>query len=75
MNDWVNGNPPYSIEAELEVKMSDGSMRTCKKIPAIDYGNLFFTDCTHAEQNAYCDRKKIISWRVCEARKRKEEGK
>lgn len=66
---WLSGQPVFKDGAEFEVMLDDGSIRQCKRYPSIDYGNLFFTDCTHPAQNAYCSNNAIKAWRF------KEHGK
>jgi len=52
------------IKDELLVLMDDMSYRKCKMMPAIDAYNLYYTDCTHPLQNAYCDRNRIVKWKI-----------
>lgn len=60
---WFEGQPAFKDGAEFEVKLEDGSVRPCRRIETLDYTSLFFTDCTHPQQNAYCSPDRIKVWR------------
>lgn len=61
---WHTGKPSPSILEEIEVMMEDsGKVRRVLRIPELDYGNFFFTDCTHPAQNAYCWMGNVKAWR------------
>jgi hypothetical protein len=61
---WIDGKPGYIPGAEFDVLLNDGTTRTCKRISSLDWSNLFYTDCTHPAQNAFCADTNIKSWRV-----------
>lgn len=42
---------------------SDETLRRVSFRPSVDYASLFFDDCQHPAQNAYCDPKSIMAWR------------
>ena len=61
---WNDGIPPHSENTEFVVRLVDGSERCVRRMPTLDLSNLFFTDCTHPAQNAYCADSMISAWRV-----------
>jgi hypothetical protein len=59
--------PRYDDIREFEVWLSDGSVRTVRRVGGkSNYytpGTLVFLDCTHPMQNALCDEDRIMGWR------------
>lgn len=62
--EWSEGVPRLIDGAVFDVRLKDGQQRQCRRIPTLDWSSLFFTDCTHPAQNAYCADSLITSWRV-----------
>jgi len=60
---FMVGLPPHS-GVEYELLMRNGQRRTAKVLPHLDAHSLFFTDCTHPEQNAYCNIERVKAWRA-----------
>ena len=63
MNEFSYLNAPVCKD-ELTVLMNNMEYRTCIIKPFLDPYNLFFTDCTHPAQNAYCNRNSIVKWKI-----------
>jgi hypothetical protein len=63
INEFSYENAPYT-DKELEVLTTDMQHRTVMTKPLLDPSTLWFTDCTHPAQNAYCNRNSIIKWRL-----------
>ena len=61
-NEFSYGNPPC-IQGELLVLMNNMQFRRAKIIPTLDAYNLYFIDCSHPMQNAYCNRLEIVKWK------------
>lgn len=59
--------PKYDDLREFEVWLSNGSVRTVRRIgnrsTLYSPGTLVFTDCTHPQQNVLCDEENVIGWR------------
>ena len=64
VNNWVEGYPPIGMKDEVEMQLIDGQYRTAKRSMTTQSNSLFFTDCIHSLQNAYCDQLMIRAWRV-----------
>lgn len=47
----------------LQVWLGGDVVRRVSFRPSVDYASLFFDDCQHPAQNAYCDPKSIMAWR------------
>jgi hypothetical protein len=62
--DWAEGVPEFIDGALFDVILKDGQQRQCRRIPTLDWSNLFFTDCTHPAQNSFCADSLISAWRV-----------
>jgi hypothetical protein len=63
--DWIHSNriPPIS-GASFQIWTTSGSTRTCRRRPERDPCALWFTDCTHPLQQAWCDPDVIKAWRI-----------
>lgn len=64
--DWIHSRPPWLIDREIEVWSPYYGLRSAAVLPSLDTTSLWFTDCNHALQNAYCDRNRIEAWRYKE---------
>lgn len=64
MNEWIKGQPPLGILKKMDVWIDNDHIREAQAIPSIDYSSLFFTDCTHPMQNAFCPRERIVAYRI-----------
>ena len=65
MMEWILGNRIPNIDgASFQVWTDSGGTRTCRRYPARDQFSLWFTDCTHPAQNAYCAQDSIQAWRI-----------
>lgn len=63
--EWqLEGLPPLIDGATFEVWITDGSTRRVARDPGLDWSSLFFQDCTHPAQNAYCSPDIIAGWRL-----------
>lgn len=65
-SEWIIGNriPMLNGVDFIEVQLDDDSVRTVQRRPLVDYSSLWFIDCTHPAQNAYCAESKIKAWRI-----------
>lgn len=64
INNWVEGLPPTDMYDEIEIQIIGGQHRTAKRTMTTQSNSLFFTDCKHSMQNAYCDQLMIHAWRI-----------
>ena len=63
--EWVIGsNVPFVNGFGLEVQTNDNEVRRVQRRPSVDFETLWFVDCTHPAQNAYCQKSRIKAWRV-----------
>lgn len=65
-DEWIIGNRiPMLNGAELiDVCLDDDTVRLVRRRPLVDYSSLWFVDCSHPAQNAYCSDMKIKAWRI-----------
>jgi len=62
---WIPGHEiPYTPDAVFDVFMDNGHIRKVRRNLSLDYSNLFYMDCTHPAQNAYCTQDQVKAWRV-----------
>jgi hypothetical protein len=64
-DEWIIGNRlPMVNGYDFQVHLKDGTLRRVGRRPTIDYSSLFFKDCTHPAQNAFCSSENIQAWRL-----------
>lgn len=63
-NGWADGLPAFIADTVFDVRLKDGQQRQCQRAFGFGESNLYFTDCTHPMQNAYCADSLIDAWRV-----------
>ena len=61
---WADGLPAFIADTVFDVRLKDGQQRQCQRAFGFGESNLYFTDCTHPMQNAYCADSLIDAWRV-----------
>lgn len=62
--DWIHTqHVPRKAGTEYEVWLGRDEVRRCAMNPAIDFSNLFYTDCTNPLQNAAVPEERILAWR------------
>ena len=65
IGDWVIGSKVSMVDGcRIQVQLIDDSVREVHRRPTVDFSSLWFTDCTHPAQNAYCPESKIKAWRL-----------
>jgi hypothetical protein len=66
MNEWIIGNriPMLNGVDFIDVQLTNDTVRLVQRRPIVDYGSLWFADCTHPAQNAYCSTSLIKAWRI-----------
>ena len=63
--EWVIGNRlPMVNGYDFQVHLTNGTVRRVGRRPIVDYWSLFFKDCTHPAQNAYCSTDDIKAWKL-----------
>lgn len=60
---WEAGMPPFVVGVKFDVLLKNGEQRRVERNQALDWANLFFTDCTHPMQNAFCAPDSVVKWR------------
>ena len=65
-DEWMLGNrvPILSDIKSFQMQLKDGQIREVHRKLTVDSINLWFADCTHPAQNAYCNDESIAYWRV-----------
>ena len=65
-DEWILGNklPILKDDASFQVQLKDGQTRSVCRKPRLDFTSLWFIDCSHPMQNAYCDEDSIAYWRI-----------
>lgn len=62
---WTQGNDlPYVGNPLFEVMLDGGFKRVVQRDHWQATGTLFFKDCAHPLQNAFCDASQIRQWRI-----------
>ena len=62
--EWVLGsNIPMANGVDIEVYTKHGDVRKVSRRPHVDFSSLWYTDCTHQLQNAFCSSSDIQAWR------------
>lgn len=57
--EWEHeGLPPPGVD--FDAWLTNGQVRQVRNTD----GCLTFLDCTHPAQNAYCDRSRVMAWRL-----------
>jgi hypothetical protein len=63
--EWVIGNKvPFVNGHSIQVQTTFNDVRTVIRRPTLDFSSLWFTDCQHPAQNAYCAESNIVAWRI-----------
>lgn len=63
-DEWLIGNVLPHIDGLFQVQLLNDDVRTARRYLERDFSSLWFTDCTHPEQNMYCDPSSIKAWRL-----------
>lgn len=63
--EWIlSSRVPQIDGAKFQVWLTNDQVRRVERRPYLDWASLWFTDCTHAIQNAYCSPDYIQAWRI-----------